>query len=403
MPDVVSGSTGMERGPQLAGRRVIIVLGPLELGGAERQALLFARYLIENQGVDVRVWGTMGQPGRIATLCEQYGIPWRIVANPWVPGGPRRLKALAAFARQLRYAQPDVILPYMWQPSIACNLVWRMTGAGLCVWNQRDHGLTRTPNRYEPWAIRMTPRFIANSEYIANYLINELGAQSSRVHVIHNGIELAAPEDDRHTWRTRLGVGEEHFLACMVANLHEDKDHATLIKAWRLVVDRLDEPNKTKLLLAGRFDTTHEKLMELTSRLNLESQVSFLGPVADIPGLLNAIDLGILSSPSEGSPNAVLECMAAGLAVVASDIPAIREAMPSAAYEYLAPSGNSEALASAILKLMADNALRRRLGALNRQHAESRFSKEQMCERMLQVIVDGLNERLSSKAKKRIA
>src|SRR5437016_200254 len=121
------GSDGI---PSLSGARVIIVIGPLELGGAERQALLFARYLKETEHANVHVWGTMGEPGRVATLCDEMAIPWRIVPQPW----PIEARQLARLTWQLRQARPDIILPYMWRPSILCNLVWRGTGARLCIW-----------------------------------------------------------------------------------------------------------------------------------------------------------------------------------------------------------------------------------------------------------------------------
>src|SRR5256885_9863140 len=98
--------------PSIVGKRVVIVLGPLELGGSERQALLFARYLKERHA-DVRVWGTMGVPGRLAALCDDYAIPWRIVSEPWVDGRGRRLKTLKEFASKLRRARVDILLPYM--------------------------------------------------------------------------------------------------------------------------------------------------------------------------------------------------------------------------------------------------------------------------------------------------
>jgi glycosyltransferase involved in cell wall biosynthesis len=391
-------SSGFSRahGPaqSIAGLRVIIVLGPLELGGSERQALLFGRYLKEKQRVDVQVWGTMGQPGRVAALCDEYGIPWRIVPEPWVIGRAQRAKALAKFAWRLRQSRPDVILPYMWQPSLVCSFVWPWTGARLCLWNQRDHGLTRMNTRYERWAIRFAPGFIANSEYVANYLIQELGANPKQVRVVRNGIELIGPEADRQTWRGRLGISNDCFLVCMVANLHKDKDHSTLLRAWRIVVDRMKEIGReVVLLLAGRFDATYEDLKALARDLELDESIRFLGPVSDIAGLLGAIDLGVFSSRSEGSPNGVLECMATGLAVVCTDIPAIREAMTREAQSCLVPISDSEAMANAIVRLLVDEGLRRRLGEINRQHVETYFSKQQMCETMLQVILDGLNGR----------
>src|SRR6266404_2571964 len=375
----------------LAGVRVIIVLGPLELGGSERQALLLARYLKYQQHADVQVWGTMGAPGSLATLCDEYKIPWRIVPSLWGVGRLKNLTNLARFTRQLRREKPDVILPYLWSTNLQCNLVWRLTGARFCVWNQRDLGLDRVSSRYERLAIRQAQCFIANSNHVAEYLRVELRVEPERVRVVQNGIELADPESDRETWRRRLNVAEDSLLACMVANLNENKDQATLLKAWRVVIDRLTESGQVAILvIAGRYGAPHERLKALAFDLCLGDSVRFLGEVNDISGLLKAVDLGVFSSRSEGSPNGVLECMAAGLAVIATDIPGASEALGSRSASLLAPVANAEAMADAILKLAKDAELRRDLGAANGERIQAEFSPRRMCKETLSVLQDGL-------------
>jgi glycosyltransferase involved in cell wall biosynthesis len=381
----------------LAGTRVIFVLGPLELGGSERQALLFARYLKNEQQADVAVWGAMGAPGSLTALCDEHNIPWRIVPFQWSESRAQNLTNLMRFARQLRRERPDVILPYFAPTNLLCNLIWRWTGARLCIWNQRDLGLDRVRSRYERSAVRQTPCFIANSDHVADYLTAELGAEPDRVHVVRNGIELPKPELDRKAWRERLQVDEDCFLACMVANLHANKDHATLLKAWRIVVDSMDEDNRgAVLVLAGNFGSTHDALKALAFDLRLDDSVRFPGQVRDIAGLLNAVDLGVFSSRSEGSPNGVLECMAAGLAIVATDIPGVREAVASESRAFLTPVADAQAMADGILKMIADQEARYRLGEANRRRAQKDFNPLRMCENTLAIVQSGLAPRKAS-------
>jgi glycosyltransferase involved in cell wall biosynthesis len=375
----------------LAGARVIFVLGPLELGGSERQALLLARYLKNEQQADVRVWGTMGTPGSLAALCDEYRIPWRIVPFQWGQHRAQNLTNLAGFAWQLRRAQPVIILPYFAPTNLLCNLVWRWTGARLCVWNQRDLGLDRVRTKYERRAIRQASCFVANSGHVAEYLQTELGVAPDRIRVVRNGIELPEPGSDRKTWRDRLNLGADSFLACMVANLHENKDHATLLRAWRVVVDRMESTGPSAvLLLAGHFGATHEALKALAFDLRLADNVRFLGQVSDVSGLLHAVDLGVFSSRSEGSPNGVLECMAAGLAVVATDIPGVREALGVESDSVLVPVADAEAMADAILRISAEAETRRALGDANRRRAEDDFNPRRMCEDTFAILQNGL-------------
>jgi glycosyltransferase involved in cell wall biosynthesis len=376
----------------LRGQRIIIVLATLELGGAERQAILLARYLAGEQGAEVEVWG-YGERGRASELCEEHGIRWRSapVPLPWSASRAAQLKRLAIFARSLRRARPDVILPFMFMPSVACGIVWRATGACLCIWNQRDEGRDRLGRWAEKLAVRFTPSFVANSGHGAQFMVRELGVRRELLHVIHNGVQLAPRAADRAAWRSRLEVDDDCFLACMVANLQVFKDHVTLLKAWRIVVDRLQAlKRQSVLLLAGRFDGTQDSLKALADELELGGSVRFLGQVKDVAGLLGAVDVGVHSSVNEGCPNGVLECMAASLAVAGTDYSGIREAVGEQGYQFLAPPGDAQSLAERIIALALDREVRREAGAANRQRIESEFDPRNMCRKMLSLIVEGL-------------
>jgi len=374
----------------LAGQRVIFIFNTLDLGGAERQGLLLARLLLREVGARVEVWGFTG-PGRVAELCDAWGIPWRVVPVSWGSGYGRRTRALLRLATALRRARPRVLLPYTLLPNVLCGLVWRWTGARLCVWNQRDLGLGMTGSALERRALAGTPLFIANSQHGAEQLTASFGAPPERVRVIRNGVEPAEPESNRREWRARLGVDDACFLAGMIANLSDFKDHETLLRAWRRVADAFAaEGRKAVLLLAGRFENTHDRLQALAANLDLGSTVHFLGKVDDVAGLLGAIDLGVLSSRCEGCPNGVLENMAAGLAVTGTDIPGIREALGEDAVPWLAPPGDDEALAARILALAADADLRASLGERNRRRVAEVFAPARMYAEMTAVITDGL-------------
>ena len=376
----------------LSGARIIIVIGELELGGAERQAIVLAQYLAREQKAQVEVWG-YGEPGRATELCDEYGITWRSapIPLPWSHNRLEQLKRLFKFAMVLRQARPDVILPFMFFESVVCGLVWRMTGARTCIWNQRCEGRDRLGRWAEKLAIRFTPRFIANSEHGAEFLVKTLGVNPGAVRVVHNAVSLPSADWNRERWRQSLGVTDDCFLACMVANLQMFKDHVTLLKAWRIVLDRFDR-HQPVLLLAGRFDGTHHQLKAIAYDLELGNSVRFLGGVKDVSGLLGSVDLGVHSSVNEGCPNGVLECMAAGLAVVGTDYPGIREAVGPSGYAYLARPGDSDALAEQIIALALDPQARREAGAANRLRVETEFHPRNMYQKMISLIAAGLNE-----------
>ncbi|HEV2836837.1 MAG TPA: glycosyltransferase, partial [Pyrinomonadaceae bacterium] len=218
----------------LKGRRIIFVLGNLELGGAERQALILARYLSTHDEANVEICG-FNKSGPVADICEQHDIPWRVIPYPFTESRLSRLRALITVGRSLREAKPDLLLPYTFGPNVVCGLIWRWTGARSCVWNQRDEGIVPYGSPSVRWAAQRTPQFISNCVAGAQFLIHKLGVSGEKVTVIPNGIETAAPECDRPAWRERLAIDDRCFVACMIANLHANKDHATLLRAWRKV------------------------------------------------------------------------------------------------------------------------------------------------------------------------
>src|SRR5205807_5418443 len=153
----------------------------------------------------------------------------------------------------------------------------RLTTARTCVWNQRDEGRDRLSPLAERLAVRMMPYFIANSVHGAEFLAKELKVQSEKIRIVHNGVEPPPPERGRAEWRADLGVGDDCFLACMVANLQRFKDHVTLLRAWRIVVDDMEKMGRQGvLLLAGRFDQSDVTLKALAHELRLGKRVRFL-------------------------------------------------------------------------------------------------------------------------------
>jgi glycosyltransferase involved in cell wall biosynthesis len=144
------------------------------------------------------------------------------------------------------------------------------------------------------------------------------------------------------------------------------------------------------LLLAGRLDPMTDCVKALAFDLRLHDSVKFLGSVDDIAGLLNAVELGVFSSPMESSPNGVLECMAAGLPVVASDLPGVREVVGEAGLFHLAPPGDAASMADRIVALALHPQKSESLSKANRERIANYFSIEHMGESMTQLIADAL-------------
>lgn len=383
-----------ECGPSyLTSAKIVFVFHGSELGGAERQGLMLATGLKECYGAEVTVVGlTAHEPGRVARECRELGIVWQAVPFDWPDGLSSRIRSLFGLTQVLKNMRPAVILPYTYLPNVVCSLVWRFAGARLCVWNQRDEGRYLDNGLWHRLAVRLTSVLVSNSDIGKEFIVSTYGLHHEKIAVIPNGVLLGAPLCDRNGWRKKLGVSANCFLVCMAANFHSYKDHATLLKSWRLVLNAVSSGQETPVLcLAGRNDGTESALKDMARELGIENSVRFPGAVDDISGLFAAVDLYVHSSKAEGVPNALLEAMLSGLTAVGSDIPGIRQAMGERGLTCLAPVGDHNKLAELISMFMGDHGQRERLGRLNREHVVQNFSAKKMCASMVTILSRKLN------------
>lgn len=364
--------------------KVVIVLPALHLGGAERQALNFALYLKNTIGAEVQVWSLQGGE-KVKDLCCELDIPCEEVPFQMWSFRSQLLFQLLKFAWLLRNEKVDVLLPYVSFPNLVCNATWRLGGVKACWWQQRDEGRHRGPRILEKFAVSNAPVFVSNSTPGVDFLKGVLSVNHDKCHFIPNGVDIGSPLKNRAEWREELGISENVFAATMVANLTSFKDHETLLKAWKILLEkRISQP--AILLLAGRFGESEKQLKALAYDLELGRSVRFVGAVDDVPGLLAASDLCVFSSRFEGCPNGILEAMGQGLAVVATDIPGIRDAVGSGGLPFLVPMGNSVALASKVEEMICNPSVRHENGNRNKVRVLSEFSQQQMCDASWELI-----------------
>jgi len=193
--------------------------------------------------------------------------------------------------------------------------------------------------------------------------------------VIKNGINLQRfdPSQPSHDVRAELGIAPDVLLVGYIARITAQKDPFTLLRA----VAALPQTLNVKFLLVGNGDLKVQA-QQLARELRIESRVVFTDFRQDVPAVLQAIDIYCLPSLWEGLPIGVLEAMAMGKAVVASDLAANREVITPGVSGLLVPPQAPARLAAAIQQLAADQALRRRLGALAYQAIRAGFTVEEM-------------------------
>jgi len=386
-------NTRVMKKSSLAGKRILLVFPTLDLGGAERQGILLAEYL-RKQRAEVAICGLFGGlgPQAVRAECARRGIPCLRVTMPEMCGEnePRR-GSIRQFMREMRYLAPDVLLPYTDLPNILCGLAWRWSGAKTCIWGQRDGGIGGA-SKWRTLAIERTPAFASNSQIGAGFLTESLGVETSRVVRIANGTALDPPKTSRTEWREKLQLADGDRAVCMLANVQPLKDHRTLLLAWKRVVKKASCP-RSVLVLAGQVTSSGVAMQDFARELGISDSVRWLGAIDDVSGFLAAMDLAVFSSRREGLPNGILEPMAAGLAVAATDMPGAREALADEQLAYLSPPDDAEKLAENIFTLLSKPELRRQLGQANQRRVATHFSVSRIGQAYAVLIADQLSAR----------
>ena len=211
--------------------------------------------------------------------------------------------------------------------------------------------------------------YISNTEAGRRILVDQEGVASSRVRVIHNGLDLSRRlflENDREKGRA-AEPGPPLILS--VGHLERRKDPLCLLRAAAVLRDR---GRSFRLWLAGE-GPLQGQVEALRAGLALEGIVSLLGRRDDVEDLLARADLFALASNYEGMPVAVMEAMAAGLAVVATEVGGNPELVDQGVTGFLAPRGDWTALAERLEILLLDEGLRRRMGRAGAGRIRDRF------------------------------
>lgn len=191
---------------------------------------------------------------------------------------------------------------------------------------------------------RPTDIVVANAEAMRAAAVVTGGYTARTVHVVRNAVEIDASVDKQ---RRCLVKPNASIRIGIVANMRRVKGLDILVRAAKVV---LAYNTDVKFFIAGK--TEHgEDVKDLISRLGLKARIRILGSLKDVPAFVRRVDLGLLCSRSEGSPNALLEYMNAGLPVIATSVGGVPEALRDGKQGLLVPRENPERLAAAILTL----------------------------------------------------
>jgi glycosyltransferase involved in cell wall biosynthesis len=374
--------------------RVMLVIDDLEFGGAQRQVLELANN-IDPLLFDAHVCSL----SRYVPLAE--GLTRRDARLHVLDcGHGRRLLAVFRLARLLRARRIDVVHGYLRAADVISRLAGTLAGTPVVVSSQRT-GATELTAR-TALAERLTgflaDRVVANSRSGAEAHRRAMKRPASRYRVVYNGVntELFSPRPADDV-RAEMGIGPWQRLVGVFASFKPKKNHPLFFRAAATVAGRLPD---VRFLVVG--DVPHEGpgrdgyrrgLDDLVDRLQLRERCVFPGNRRDLPALYNACDLTVLPSSVEGMPNVLLESMACGVPVVATDVADNASVVPDGRAGFLTPPGDSDAMARRMCEMLTGDEMRLQMGAEARRWASREFSVDLLARRTAAVYVECLEDR----------
>jgi glycosyltransferase involved in cell wall biosynthesis len=364
--------------------RLLFLIHSDEPGGAETAFLQLVTGLAR-RGHAVTV-GIAGD-GWLRARLDEAGVD----VAPLSFRGPGDVSLLWSIVRLIRATRPDVIQCFMSRMNLYGSLAGALSGVPVVAGvrgPEGGHGSATGPSdrvhgRWGWLPEWLVGRFATRIVTVSRDLEQRLAARApaGKLATIPNGVDLARfgsirPEDGCEV-REQFGIPRSAFLVGSVGRLDPIKRFEDLIEA---VAQSQDGRDALYALIVGD-GAERGRLEDLAAARGIRDRVVFAGMREDVPRLLAAMDLFVLPSASEGQPNAVLEAMAAGRPVVATDVGGVRELVVPGETGLLVPCGEPAALAEAIRFYRQDASRARRAGEAGGRRAASQFALESMVAR----------------------
>ena len=263
-------------------------------------------------------------------------------------------------------------------PDLYGPIIAKSSGVPVIISNRRDLGFNKEPKHFvvQKMVNRFIDHFIADSEAVKQFYITKENIPEDKFTVVYNGIDLMHFDGgfDVSEIKKQLNIPSHNYVVGSMANLTPVKGHPYFLEAASIISQEI---SNVHFLVVG--DGPLKKELEQKARhLGLSQKVTFTGSVAEPTPLLAIMDVSVLSSLSEGFSNTILESMAMGKPVVATNVGGNPEAVVDGETGFLVSPADSNALAQAILNILRNPDLGKRMGIAGRERVKKYFTLNKM-------------------------
>lgn len=361
---------------------ILQLIGSFHQGGSERQAVQLTRLLMESGRYNVFV-ATLEHDGVLLDDIYRTGIhevPEYRLNSFYDLNAVRQLRL---FTRYLIEHKIDLVHSHDFYTNIFGMAAAACARVPVRIASRRESGLRPARQRFvERWAYRSAHAVVANCENVHQQLINE-GVPASKVRTLYNGLDPARVElphgFSRGEMLAALDLPESARFVTLVANMRAHirhptpvclKDHPTFLRAAQRVYQSIPD---AAFIIAGEGELK-DSTQELANTLGIGDRTFFIGRCQNVAALLSISEVCVLSSRAEGFSNSIIEYMASGRPVVATEVGGASEAVVHGKTGYLVPAGDHEQMAQYTISLLMDRERARLMGELGRLVVSDRFS-----------------------------
>lgn len=361
--------------------KILFVMDSLGTGGAERSTVDLWHFL-RDQGVELRavVLRNVKEGTEQSVLASGFNVTFTSNRGFW--SDARVIRA------QLRDFQPDIVHSILFKSNLRVRVCRAMSGFGHieslvnCTYDPiryLDPRVNRPALRLYKLVDRMSAPmvdgFLAISHEVKAHYQRELGISCDRIEVIERGRQPNGYLDERESHRSRclaeFSLAPETVILVHVGRQEYQKGHLVLLEAIRKLEETSSFP--IAVLFLGRDGGSSAEIQAYLSRNTLRAKLIWLGYRHDVPLWLVSSDIFVFPSLYEGLGGALIEAQAAGLPIVCSALPVLKEVVREDWNALMFERGNSTHLASCLERLIGDAALRRTMGSLSLSNFHDRF------------------------------
>ena len=375
--------------------KVLKFLTHFAVGGTERQ-FVYTTAGLDRSRFDIRV-ACMARIGAFMKDIQALNVPiWEYPTHSMY--GYQTVRRQLKFARDVRREQIQVVHAYGFYPNLFAIWPAALGTRSVTIASVRDMGVFSDRHKLRSLSQAMACRFadciIANSNAVREWL-HKQGLGRYDIQVIPNGITMPAPRrsDEPGSIRSEFNIDPKCPLIAVVGRLVRTKGLEFFLDAAASIASRFPS---ARFLVVGEANIEPSYRVELEERarnLNLNGRLIFTGQRGDVPQIMREIDISVLPSLSESFSNSLLESMANGLPVVATNVGGNPEVVSDGENGVLVAPADPAALSRAIAQLLESPDLRRRLGQAAREKVAREYSIECLLRRTEDLYITLLERR----------